>query len=84
MGTLPRAALLLTRYGIVKGEFDNYFSLAMSFGLSIKDGVITFKGEERNPNYSDEWSEVEAMKDWAKNYVKGNLDNSYKIYKFLL
>lgn len=84
MGVMPRTALLLTRYGMVKGEFDNYFLLAVSFGLSIKDGVITFNGKERNPTYFDEWDSVDAMKDWAKNYVKKNLTNDYKIYRFLI
>lgn len=84
MATILKTKLLLTKNGVIKGEFDNYFSILLFFGASIKNGSITFNGKTMIPKYSGEWSDIDAMKDWAKNYMKNNLSDDYKIYRYLI
>ena len=93
-GVMPKTALLLTRSGVVQGEYASWYEIAVTLGISIgDDGHITFMGEKQNPGYvidpdktiitGEHWERIDAIKDWAKCYMEKKLPSDYRIYRFL-
>jgi hypothetical protein len=82
-GVLPKTAYLLIENETVIGEFESLHLIAFNIGISVDDGQITFDGEKVSPTYSDEWNKAEIIKDWARYHMKRNMQNKYKVYRYL-
>ena len=82
-GVLPRTAYLLTKNEIVIGEFESLLAIATHIGISVDDGQVTFDGKEVSPTYSDEWNKAGIIRDWARYHMKRNMQNGYKVYRYL-
>jgi hypothetical protein len=97
VGTLPKTRYLLTRYGVVKGDFQNKYEVGVYLGASInEEGSVHFLGKKMGPSYFVKGSKAEktcsisnnaftleeALRDWCYHHM--NLPSEYSLYRYLV
>lgn len=84
-GRLPATRYLLTRGPIVIGEYDSLIDIALSLDISVTRSedtlFIAFMGKQVNPQYTLNWTDYDAIRDWVWYHMQ--LPSDYKVYRYL-
>lgn len=92
-GVLPQTRLLLTKNGMVVGDYTTYREMATEFfgklTFDVERGQVMLNGIYQKPSYTvaperNGFTPEEAIADWLKCYFVKQMRGEYRVYRYLV